>query len=114
VKKLLSLIRKPCRFKALGGKMMISELDQHEITCSDRVVLCIYEKCCRQLLMPKLFAHLQTFHPTHLNFTIPIEPRLGEVSKATMEEDISLIKTTHLKRLLKTRFPLVPPFLSLD
>jgi hypothetical protein len=57
--------------------------------------------------MPKLFAHLKTFHPTHLNFTIPIEPRLGEVSKATVEEDISLIKTIQLKRLLKTRFPCV-------
>ncbi len=59
--------------------MMISELDQHEINCAYRMVLCIFEKCSQQLPMPKLFAHLQTFHPTHLNFTIPMEPRLGEV-----------------------------------
>jgi hypothetical protein len=107
VQKLLSLIRKPCRFKVHGCKMVISKLDQHEINCAYRVVLCIFETCCWQLPMPKLIAHLQTFHPTHLNFTIPIEPRLGEVSKATVEEDISLIKTIQLKRLLKTRFPCV-------
>jgi len=104
VKKLLSLIRKPCRFKVHGGKMMISELDQHEINCAYRMVLCIFEKCRQQLLIPKLFAHLQTFHPTHLNFTIPIEPRLGEVSKATVEEDISLIKIIQLIRFLKRGF----------
>jgi hypothetical protein len=54
--------------------------------------------------MPKLFAHLQTFHPTHLNFTIPIEARLGEVSKTTVEEAISLIKTIQLIRFLKRGF----------
>jgi hypothetical protein len=80
VQKLLSLIRKPCRFKVHGCKMVISKLDQHEINCAYRVVLCIFETCCWQLPMPKLIAHLQTFHPTHLNFMIPIEPRLKEVS----------------------------------